>query len=114
MESLPPSQRPPAAGPARLHGPLHPASARWPPSLGARGAGTPRQGLNLDSVYGLLRAACARIGERTDCKPTLFLPPWPAAGWDLAVKLLRPKNDTNRGRLSCAQALRHPFLLLPA
>lgn len=36
------------------------------------------------------------------------------AGWDLAVKLLRPKNDANRGRLSCAQALRHPFLLLPA
>ncbi|KAL4426222.1 hypothetical protein ABPG77_009837 [Micractinium sp. CCAP 211/92] len=35
-------------------------------------------------------------------------------GWDLAVKLLRPKNDANRGRLSCAQALRHPFLLLPA
>ncbi|PRW05929.1 Serine threonine- kinase chloroplastic [Chlorella sorokiniana] len=35
-------------------------------------------------------------------------------GWDLAVKLLRAKNSINRGRLSCAGALRHPFLLLPA
>ncbi|KAI3427321.1 hypothetical protein D9Q98_010238 [Chlorella vulgaris] len=35
-------------------------------------------------------------------------------GWDLAVKLLRLKNKLNRGRLSCSQALRHPFLLLPA
>jgi hypothetical protein len=32
----------------------------------------------------------------------------------LAVKLLRLKNKLNRGRLSCSQALRHPFLLLPA
>ncbi|KAI3427344.1 hypothetical protein D9Q98_010261 [Chlorella vulgaris] len=37
-----------------------------------------------------------------------------APGWDLAVKLLRLKNKLNRGRLSCSQALRHPFLLLPA
>ena len=40
-------------------------------------------------------------------------PPLPSSGWDLAVKLLRPKNKFNRGRLSAAQALRHPFLLLP-
>eukprot|EP00887_Chlorella_sp_A99_P007082 scaffold2.g7082.t1 len=36
------------------------------------------------------------------------------AGWDLACKLLCKKNALNRGRLSVAQALRHPFLLLPA
>ena len=42
----------------------------------------------------------------------LALPP--ASGWDLAVKLLCLKNELNRGRLSASQALRHPFLLLPA
>jgi hypothetical protein len=35
-------------------------------------------------------------------------------GWDLACKLLCQKNELNRGRLSASQALRHPFLLLPA
>lgn len=40
--------------------------------------------------------------------------PPPCSGWDLAVKLLRAKNSLNRGRLSAAGALRHPFLLLPA
>lgn len=41
-------------------------------------------------------------------------PPLARPGWDLAVKLLQLKNEFNRGRLSCSQALRHPFLLLPA
>lgn len=45
--------------------------------------------------------------------PTLRPTP-PPPGWDLAVKLLRPKNQFNRGRLSAGEALRHPFLLLPA
>lgn len=33
------------------------------------------------------------------------------AGWDLAKKLLRPRNNINRGRLSVSQALRHRYFL---
>ena len=32
----------------------------------------------------------------------------------MAVKLLCKKNSLNRGRMSPGEALRHPFLLLPA
>lgn len=38
-------------------------------------------------------------------------PCFPAAGWDLACKLLCKRNALNRGRLSAVEALRHPFLL---
>lgn len=34
-------------------------------------------------------------------------------GWDMACKMLRRKNAFNRGRLSTADALKHPFLRLP-
>jgi hypothetical protein len=33
------------------------------------------------------------------------------AGWDLAQKLLAPRNQYNRGRLSVEQALRHRYFL---
>jgi hypothetical protein len=31
------------------------------------------------------------------------------AGWDLACKLVRPRDRFNRGRLSAAQAMRHRY-----
>jgi hypothetical protein len=33
-------------------------------------------------------------------------------GWDLATKLICERNVLNRGRLSAAAALRHPYFLL--
>ena len=33
-------------------------------------------------------------------------------GWDLATKLVCERNALNRGRLSAAAALRHPYFLL--
>lgn len=33
-------------------------------------------------------------------------------GWDLATKLICERNMLNRGRLSAAAALRHPYFLL--
>jgi hypothetical protein len=33
--------------------------------------------------------------------------------WDLACNLVRQRSATRRGRLSCAQALLHPWMLLP-
>jgi serine/threonine protein kinase len=35
------------------------------------------------------------------------------AGWDLARRLLAPRDKLNRGRLSCSGALRHRYFLLP-
>jgi hypothetical protein len=56
---------------------------------------------------------CCSWGRQALTRKRARLAP-PHAGWDLACKLLCQKNELNRGRLSASQALRHPFLLLPA
>ena len=35
------------------------------------------------------------------------------AGWDLVCRLVREKNQYNRGRLSASGALRHRYFTLP-